>query len=210
MEPEPLLAEIDHIAEEVWLKSQWKWHLGTQLLVLRGGPATAWPGGRLTSGAGVDAPVLAGLPKVRQTLDTALGVPARIAWIGRSPPGSDIRLHIDDTPHWDHHHRVHIALRTTERARLCVSGRFVHMPAGTAWMFNNSAPHGMINEGATRLHLIVDLEPGPEADALIVSGEAVPGERDPQALARLSRDPLEKLTDADRADPERMYRLRQQ
>lgn len=214
-DPAPLLAEVAAVAPWTerappWLSSQWKWHLRTYFLVLRGGPPTGHPGGRLTSGGGVDAPPLARMPAMRAALDTLLPAPAVLAWIGLSPPGARIFTHVDNTRHWDEHHRVHLPLATTPAARLCVAGRFAHFPAGTLWSFDNSAPHGAINTGPDRLHLVVDLPPTPAVEAWLARGEAVVGEADPEALAALSADPFEALTEAERADAALMARLRQQ
>ncbi|MCA9546198.1 MAG: aspartyl/asparaginyl beta-hydroxylase domain-containing protein [Myxococcales bacterium] len=194
-----------------WLPSQWKWHLGTQFLILRGGPPTQTPGGELTSGADRDAPVLARMPAVKALLDKALPARARVAWIGRSPPGARICLHVDNTPFWDEHHRVHLPLVTDPAARLAVAGRFAHFPAGEAWAFNNSKVHGALNDGpAPRLHLLVDLPDTAAVRAWLAAGEAVDGAADPGAWAALAVDPLVRLTDAQRADAPLMARLRAQ
>lgn len=193
-----------------WIGSQWKWHLGTFFLVLRGGPATSIPGGELTSGGGVDTPALSALPRLRALIDAALPAPAAVAWIGLSPPGARIRLHVDNTRHWDEHHRVHLPLVTTPAARLCVAGRFVHFPAGTAWAIDNSAPHGAINDGPARLHLMVDLAPTPAVEAWLAAGVAVEGEADPAALSVLAADPLTALGERERADRALLGRLLRQ
>jgi kumamolisin len=99
---------------------------------------------------------------------------------------------------------------TTEAARLCAAGRFQHLPAGSVWAFNNSVPHGAENLGPPRIHLMVDLPPTPEVEALIASGTPVEGERDPEALARLSRDPMEALPEEAREDAYLLWRLGQQ
>lgn len=208
-DPAPVLAELAALEPE-WLPSQWKWHLGTDFCILRGGPPTGWPGGELTSGAGVDTPLLAQMPETRALLDTLFPVPAVLAWIGRSPPGARIRLHVDNTRHWDEHHRVHLPLRTHPGALLCVRGRFAHLEAGRAWVIDNSAPHGVTNDGPERLHLMVDLPDVPEVRDLLGRGVAVDGEARPDLLAELSVDPLEAAPESVRADADLMRRLRQQ
>lgn len=207
----PLALDVAGLADELaadlpWSPSLWKWHRGTEFCVLRGGPEGERPGDRLVTGAGLDAPILDRLPHHRAVIDRAFGVPAVVAWIGRSRPGATIRLHIDNTPHWDEHHRVHIPLITSPAARLCVEGRFVHMPAGSAWMFNNSRVHGALNDGPTRLHLILDLPATPGLDDLIARAEPCDGELDPDALARLARDPLHDLRPEELADSDLMRR----
>ncbi len=211
----PLTLDVDALVRELeqelpWTSSLWKWHRGTDFCVLRGGPEGPRPGDSLVTGTGIDAPILSCLPAHRATLDAAFGVPAAVAWIGRSPPGATIRLHVDNTPHWDEHHRVHVPLITTPGARLCVEGRFIHFPAGSAWMFNNSRPHGALNDGPARLHLIVDLPATPQLDAMIERARPEPGELDPEALARLARDPLADLRPEELADAGLMYRWARQ
>lgn len=209
VEVAPLLDELCQAAVP-WAPSQWKWHMETRFCVLRGGSEQPYPGAALVTGAGTDQPILARLPRLRAFLDTGLPAPARMAWLGSSPPGARIYLHRDNTHHWDEHHRVHVPLVTTQLARLCVSGRFVHLPAGTAWAFNNSVPHGAINRGPERIHLMVDLPPTPEVQALFTAGESVDGERDAEALAELARDPLKALGKAQLADLDLVRRLLQQ
>ena len=205
----PLVRELSTV-DLPWASSLWKWHRGTDFCVLRAGPEGPRPGDSMLTGAGIDAPIVARLPAHRALLDDAFPARARLAWIGRSPPGATIRLHIDNTSHWDEHHRVHVPLITTPDARLCVEGRFLHMPAGSCWLFNNSVPHGALNDGPTRLHLILDLPSTPEVQALLARGVEHPGALDPAALARLARDPLHDLTPAELADAGLMYRFRNQ
>lgn len=207
--PSPLLKEVEAVAIS-WLPSRWKWHMGTFFCILRGGPEGRHPGSALTSGADVDAPVLDRLPLMRAFLNETFSAPARMAWLGLSPSGTCIHLHVDNTNHWDEHHRFHVPLVTGGRARLCVAGRFQHLPAGTVWAINNSQPHGALNLGPRRLHLMMDLPPTSEVEALIAAGTHLDGALDPEALARLSRDPFESLTEDERADSYLMEHLRLQ
>ena len=207
--PLPLVKELEAVALS-WLPSQWKWHIGTFFCILRGGPGGRHPGSALTSGTDTDATVLDRLPLMRVFLNETFPAPARMAWLGLSPPDTCIHLHVDNTNHWDEHHRVHVPLVTDGRARLCVAGGFQHLPAGTAWVINNSQPHGALNLGPGRLHLVLDLPPTSEVEALIAAGTHLDGVPDEEALARLSRDPFESLTADERADPYLMERLRLQ
>ncbi|MDI3290089.1 aspartyl/asparaginyl beta-hydroxylase domain-containing protein [Polyangium sp. 15x6] len=212
----PLAIDVASIVAEIeatditWLPSQWKWHLGTSFCILRGGQERGWPGSRLTSGGGIDAPALEALPRLRELLDTAFPARPVSAWLGLSPPDSRIHLHVDNTPHWDEHHRFHVPLITTPAARLCVAGRFLHLPAGTAWAFNNSVPHGAENLGPPRIHLMVDLPPAPAVEALVAAGTPEEGAKDPEAIARLSRDPMESIPEAMKSDAYLLWRLAQQ
>jgi kumamolisin len=206
---EPLVREVE-AARLDWLPGQWKWHIRTEFCILRGGRTKSAPGSELTSGTGVDTKALDRLPHIRSFLETAFPSPAAVAWIGLSPPGSRIFLHVDNTAHWDEHHRIHVPLITTPAARLCVDGGFLHMPLGTAWVLNNSVPHAAMNLGPARLHLVLDMPGTPAIEALIAGGDWQRGDPDPAALAELSRDPMTALTDAERRDPSLMARLRLQ
>jgi kumamolisin len=209
IDPGPIVAEIRGAGIE-WLSSQWKWHLRTMFCIARGGPDRGYPGSRLVSGGGVDAPELDRLPRLRQLLDTAFPAPAAVGWVAVSPPDARIFLHIDNTPHWDRHHRLHVALETNASARLCIDGRFVHMPEGSVWALNNSLPHGAENLGPPRMHLVIDLPSTPEVEAFFAAGQRVEGDLDPAAFARLSRDPMEIVTEEERGNSYLMARFASQ
>lgn len=193
-----------------WHPSQWKWHRGTFFHVLRAGPEAAGPAGELVSGIGHDAPTLRAFPALRAWLDEAFVEPPPLAWLGASPRGSLIRAHVDNTAHWDEHHRVHVPIQTSSAARLCVAGRFAHLSPGSAWALNNSLVHGAINDGPLRLHLIVDLPDSEAVRGWLCSGRRTDGIADPAARARLEEDPLEDLTPAERRNPGLLERMRHQ
>lgn len=189
-----LLAEIEAAGIE-WLSAErWKWHMRTSVCLLRAGPEGKLAGTSLVSGSGIDKEPLRRLPRIRRLLNEDLGARASLAWIGLSPPGSCIFLHVDNTAHWDEHHRIHVPIVTTPGARLCTDGRFLHMPAGTVWGFNNSLPHGAINDGPPRIHLLMDLPNTAPVRDLLLRGEQVNGKRDAAALKKLARDPVSTLS----------------
>ena len=196
----PLCAEFDGV-RDAFMAGLWKWHIETRLLPLRGGATPHHPCNALVTGLGVDAPVLTELPAIRELLDHGFPAAASMAWLGASPPGSRIFAHVDNLAHWQHHHRVHIPLITSEQARLAIGGRFVHMPAGTGWVFNNSRAHGAINRGPARIHLLLDLPATPEVEAWIARGQWVDGEHDRAAWRELGRDPMESFSPEQLADP---------
>lgn len=205
----PLIHELEAAAPSP-AASIWKWHIETRFLPLRGGPAVGSPCDTLVSGMGKDCPVLRTLPRLRQLLNHGLPARARLAWIGISPPGARIFAHIDNLPHWQAHHRVHLPLQTNPRALLLVQGRAVHMPAGSMWLFNNSRPHAAINRGPRRLHLMVDLPDTLAVRRWLDRGEAVEGRSDPDTWSEMLGDPLEAFTADQRADEELMQRVRAQ
>lgn len=214
----PLVAELDALGGArrlPWMQSQWKWHLETRFCILRAGrEGRHYEGSALVGGADVDQPVLDRLPETRRFLDEAFPVPARLAWLGESPPGARIFLHVDNTEHWDEHHRVHVPLITNPAARLAVGRRFVHMAPGEVWAFNNSAAHGAMNRAPSgtpaRIHLMLDLPSTPEVEALLARAERVEGEADREAWEELGTNPLKSLHRGHYADQELITRLLQQ
>lgn len=193
-----------------WQASQWKWHRGTYFCVLRGGPAGDGPASELVTGKGHDAAALRDRPELRRRLDALFPVPPVLAWLGLSPSGSTIRAHVDNTPHWDEHHRVHVPLVTNRRALLCVEGSFLHLRPGSAWLVNNSVVHGACNDGPPRLHLMVDLPDDPRVRAWIDTGVPRDGHEHPELRRRLEADPLRELTAAERANGPLMERMQRQ
>ncbi len=205
----PLLAELAE-QSQTWLDSQWKWHIETRFSLLRAGERNGYPGRELTQGHSVDQPNLKRLPKLRQLLDTAFPVRPTVAWLGRIPRGGRIFLHVDDTSHWDEHHRLHVPLITNEQARLCVAEHFLHLRPQRMWLLNNSVPHGVINGGPERVHLCLDLPNFPGFSGWLAQGVPETGARDEAAFAELSRDPMTSPAMAGAIEPARMKRLRAQ
>ena len=78
----------------------------------------------------------------------------------------------------------------------CASGW--HWPAGSAWLFDNSRPHGALNEGPPRIHLMVDLPDSAAVRSWIATAEPVEGEE----LAWFEGDRIRRLED--RCAPEVM------
>jgi Aspartyl/Asparaginyl beta-hydroxylase len=212
----PLEFELGPVIHELqrepldWLASQWKWHIETRFCVLRAGQRQAYPGSELTHGHSVDQPNLARLGAARALIERAFPVQPRLAWLGFVPAGARIFLHVDNTQHWDEHHRVHVPLVTTPSARLCVAERFLFLRPGRLWLINNSLPHGVLNRGPDRLHLVLDLPDFAGFEAWLASGQTEPGEPDAEALAELSQDPLRVPAATCVADPALQARLRAQ
>lgn len=205
----PILTEIRNQPLE-WLDSQWKWHIETRFCLLRAGERRAYAGSELTNGHSIDQPSLARLPHTRALLDGAFPEVPTVAWLGSMPQGARIFLHVDNTQHWDEHHRVHVPLVTNSQARLCVDGAFLHLAPGFAWAVNNSVPHGGLNRGPERLHLVVDLPPSERTERWLAEATPVSGCTDPEALAELEKDPLAALRPEHTLDATRLARLRLQ
>jgi aspartyl/asparaginyl beta-hydroxylase len=192
----PLAAELAPLVDEIrqqqpeWLESQWKWHVESRFSLLRAGQRAGYAGSELTNGHSIDQPNLERLPRLLQFLDTAFPIKPALAWLGRMPQGARIFTHVDNTQHWDEHHRLHVPLITNPQARLCVSGRFLSLQSKRIWLLNNSLPHGALNRGPERLHLVLDLPHFAGFDAWLAQSTHELGELDPPALAELDADPL--------------------
>ena len=186
----PLIDEIREQQPE-WLDSQWKWHVESRFSLLRAGRRAGYPGSELTNGHSIDQPNLERLPRLLQFLDSAFPIAPTLAWLGHIPEGGRIFSHIDNTQHWDEHHRLHVPLITNPQARLCVAGRFLFLQPNRIWLLNNSVPHGALNRGPERLHLVLDLPHFAGFDAWLAQGTLESGETDAPALAELDQNPLD-------------------
>jgi len=202
----PLMEEFTRQRPE-WMESQWKWHVESRFSLLRTGRRGAYPGSELTNGHSVNQPNLERLPCLRHFLDTAFPSKPTLAWLGRLPPGGRIFTHVDNTQHWDEHHRIHVPLVTNQQARLCVAGRFLFLRPNRIWLLNNSVPHGALNRGPERLHLVLDLPHFAEFDAWITRAHLESGEADAAALAELDQNPLDSAAALDSLDSARLARL---
>jgi len=209
----PLVRQLTPLLDEIaqqppdWLESQWKWHVESRFSLLRAGQRAGYPGSELTNGHSINQPTLSRLPHLCQFLDTAFPVQPTLAWLGRLPAGARIFTHIDNTQHWDEHHRVHVPLITNAEARLCVAGRFLFLEPNRIWLLNNSLPHGALNRGPERLHLVLDLPHFAGFDAWLSAGNQESGEPDAAALAELDQNPLESEAAANGLDSARRSRF---
>jgi hypothetical protein len=205
----PLVDEIAGQRPE-WLESQWKWHVESRFALLRAGQRTGYPGSELTNGHSFDQPNLQLLPRLLHFLDTAFPVKPTLAWLGRIPQGGRIFTHVDNTQHWDEHHRVHVPLITNPQARLCVAGRFLYLQPNRIWLLNNSLPHGALNRGPERLHLVLDLPHFAGFDSWLAEANHESGETDAAALAELEQNPLASPAVSSSLDSARFARFLQQ
>ena len=209
----PLAFEIAPLVEEIaqqgpdWLESQWKWHVESRFSLLRAGQRAGYPGSELTNGHSINQPTLLRLPRLCHFLDTAFPVKPTLAWLGRLPEGARIFTHIDNTEHWDEHHRVHVPLITNPLARLCVLGRFLFLQPNRIWLLNNSLPHGALNRGPERLHLVLDLPHFTGFEAWLAEAKLESGEPDADALAELDQNPLDSPAALSSLDSARLGRL---
>lgn len=209
----PLALELTPLVDEIraqqpeWLESQWKWHVESRFSLLRAGHRAGYPGSELTNGHSVNQPNLNRMPRLLRFLDSAFPTKPTLAWLGRIPEGGRIFTHVDNTQHWDEHHRVHVPLITNPGARLCVDGAFLFLQPNRIWLLNNSVPHGAMNRGPERLHLVLDLPHFAGFNAWLAQGTLESGAPDATALAELEQNPLHSAAASSELDSARLARF---
>lgn len=74
-------------------------------------------------------------------------------------PKGFVHLHTDTSRGWI---RWHVVLQTNPDAWCFAGGVWSHLPLGTTWTVDTTAPHGSVNWGSEpRIHLIFDVERTP-------------------------------------------------
>ena len=174
--------EFQRIPADAWGVSHWDAHCSIDVLLLRGGHKGA--ADDFTTASVENNPVLEDFPYIASLL--APGGPfggATYAFIFRTKPNGMTRVHTDDHPSWERNVRIHIPLVTNPEAVLLVEGRSKHLPVGEVWTFDNQSPHSVMNGGATRIHMIVDVPPNANLAQLMRAATFDPGEPDPERWA---------------------------
>lgn len=86
----------------------------------------------------------------------------------RIAPGGEATAHVDLNRYWWDRHRVHIPLRTDPRVEFRCGDDGVHMPAGSAWVFDTWRKHNVVNlSSSERIHLVFDTVGSPTLTALL-------------------------------------------
>lgn len=111
--------------------------------------------------------LLAAMPRTRALLD-GLGLSYMWARIARLEAGAYLWEHRDyGELSAAERYRLHIPLQTTRAAYLVLSGRAVHLEAGTMWRLTPTYAHGAVNlHGPARLHLILDCYANPALEEM--------------------------------------------
>ncbi len=101
-------------------------------------------------------PVLQRLPSLVPVL-AALDAPIGRTRMMRIVPGGEATAHVDLNRYWWDRHRVHIPLRTDPSVEFRCGDAGIHMPAGSAWVFDTWRKHNVINPSSSeRIHLVID------------------------------------------------------
>lgn len=133
-------------------------HIDTEAIVLRG-PATTE--GIFDNLECVNFKVNEDLPA---TVELIRGITAflKAREIGRIMlvrlnAGGCIRPHVDEGAYARYYARFHLVLESNPTCRFRCGEEMVNMAAGELWWFNHQVLHSVVNRGAERTHLIMDL-----------------------------------------------------
>lgn len=110
----------------------------------------------------IDYPAYKLLPEARALVMSLMG---RVSgerlgrvMINKIVPGGVIYPHADTPVHAEYYSRFHIVLQSHPGVVFRCDDEKVYMETGTAWWFNNSKEHEVINNsGEDRIHMIIDI-----------------------------------------------------
>ncbi|ELS05343.1 aspartyl/asparaginyl beta-hydroxylase-like dioxygenase [Xenococcus sp. PCC 7305] len=120
-------------------------------------------GGEINDSYGTDGqmaatPYLQACPYIQQVMK-AFNIPISRSRLMRIAGQAEVPVHRDKYFHWFRRMRVHIPIFTNPQVRFFCNDKSVHMAAGSAWIFDNSQFHWVINESrADRIHLVIDIK----------------------------------------------------
>jgi hypothetical protein len=178
-----LLRDFAAIPDSAWGVSHWDVHCSIDVLLLRGGDR-----GEAADFFTQDIknnPVLEKLPYIASLLEPNGPFGGAVyAFIFKTKPNGITRAHRDKKEEWHRAVRIHIPIVTNPGAFLLAEGRAKHLEVGEAWTFDNQSTHAVVNGDATRVHLIIDVNPNPKLIALMSGATIDPGEPDPERWQR--------------------------
>lgn len=163
LEPHAAIAEIER-RSELWsliqLRQQYEGsaHRDTETIVLRGPTSIENLFDNMDS---VDFAYFSELYFTTRLLKEALE-PLRWRELGRImivklKAGGAITPHTDEGAYARYFARFHLALESSPACIFTAGGESVHMAPGELWWFNHQVEHSVVNNGADRTHIIVDL-----------------------------------------------------
>src|SRR5579859_1255742 len=178
-----LQREVAALPVELWGNVRAPVHRETQSLFLKGhAPILGIPDDP-------DQAALDNCPYIRELLYGLLpGRPGKCLLAALRPRGV-VYPHVDaESDYFVGSFRIHVPVFTNPEVRLYCNGRFFRMGAGEVWTINNLAPHAVVNDHPreTRMHLIFDVFPDPEAVRKVDAAGEAEGEDDAALLERLS------------------------
>jgi|HubBroStandDraft_5_1064220.scaffolds.fasta_scaffold92314_2 hypothetical protein len=154
------IANQSHLWKLIQVRQQYEGtaHADTETIVIRGPETTE---GIFDNLECVDFQSLEALPA---TLDlirlTAHFLKAREIgriMLVRLNAGGWIKPHVDEGAYARYFARFHLAIESNPTCRFRCGEEAVNMEAGELWWFNHQVQHSVVNRGADRTHLIMDL-----------------------------------------------------
>ena len=135
-----------------------------------------------------DRQALDALPAVRDLIERQIGATPMRCLLARLPPGAIVAPHIDRAPYFSKTIRIHVPIETHPRAWMIAANLVYNMQAGEVWALNNSAMHGVWNEGTEhpRTHLICDFLLTAALEQRLADAERNLGRSMPEVLKHLA------------------------
>ncbi|MDM4771752.1 aspartyl/asparaginyl beta-hydroxylase domain-containing protein [Solimonas sp. SE-A11] len=159
-------------------------HPATTMCVLRGGQQG--DARDICEGEPHDHPMLESAPELRRLLavDGPFGG-ARFAYLFRVAAQGVSLSHVDNAREWQDNYRIHVPVFTNPGAFIVAQDRSLHFGLGSAWSFDNSQPHGLVNGDAARVHLLMDVGFNQTLRRRLEEAEFLHGEEYPEHQARI-------------------------
>ena len=128
------------------------------------------------------------MPAVRDLIERQIGATPMRCLLARLPPGAIVAPHIDRAPYFSKTIRIHVPIETHPRAWMIAANLVYNMQAGEVWALNNSAMHGVWNEGTEhpRTHLICDFLLTAALEQRLAEAERNLGRSMPEVLKHLA------------------------
>ncbi len=83
-----------------------------------------------------------------------------VAFLTRLKPGGILNYHADRGEFLETIHRLHLPIKTNEKALYFVEDEWIHWKKGSVYEFDNQRIHNIKNDGdSDRIHLIINLYP---------------------------------------------------
>lgn len=104
---------------------------------------------------------------------TAIAAPIGRTRMMRIAPGGEATPHVDLNRYWWDRYRIHVPLRTDPGVEFRCGATGLHMPAGSAWVFDTWRNHNVINNSSSpRVHLVIDTIGSEAFSALLGDGQS--------------------------------------
>ena len=171
-DPQRLAADLANVPEGWWRRHQGHYHDGAWESVSLWAPRGDQNEQTSRGGTFAATPALAACPFVAEVLDRFPAERNRVRFM-RLRPGGHILRHSDPIHTIARHLvRLHVPMLTNPDVRFTVNDVRVPLQAGETWHVDVRFPHEVANMGATaRVHLVMDLVPGPELVRWIAEAE---------------------------------------